>query len=649
MSLSNNLNSQKKNRKNSFWPSLISKMAGVIVKRKPDNHWQAQNNLDKKLVLSLSKSRIPNLTQLKYINKYLTKKELFIIRVCSLIILVSLGYASVKFYRNHLQTVPVRGGEYTEGMVGSPKHINPLYANLSDVDNDFTALIFSSLFKRDKGGALVKDLAENYTISQDNKIYEIAVKQNVKWHSGSNLTVDDIIFTFGAIKDSQYNSSLRSSFIGVEIEKIDDTKIKFILAEPYSAFLDLLTFGIMPSEYWLQIPPASAALADLNLKPVGSGPYKFNTYIKDKSGSIIEYKLDINEEYYNSPALIKLKFKFFPNFEEAVSALKTNTIDGISYLPKELEKEITVTSSYNFNKLHIPQMTLLFLNGKNNEALGVKQTRQALALAIDKSSIVNNVLGGDAYIVDGPILPESFAYYNEIKKYNYNTDEAAKILDNVGWKLTEIKAEDIRLSGEKEKSTDEKTAAEAREIIGLGEGQWRKKDNKYFIVKISTVDKSVNSQIAEAIKKNWEKIGVKTEIELYQNTQIQKDVIKPRNFEVLFYAQVVGADPDPYAFWHSSQTESGGSNIAGFANKEADQLLEDARLITDIKQRQEKYKRFQEIIAEESPVIFMYSPAYTYIQNKTIKKFEVTDIVYPSDRFANINEWYIETSKKIVW
>jgi peptide/nickel transport system substrate-binding protein len=130
---------------------------------------------------------------------------------------------------------------------------------------------------------------------------------------------------------------------------------------------------------------------------------------------------------------------------------------------------------------------------------------------------------------------------------------------------------------------------------------------------------------------------------------MQTEVIKPRNFEALFYGQVVGADPDPYAFWHSSQTGENGFNIADFANNEVDQLLEDARLISDLNQRKEKYKRFQEVITEEAPIIFMYSPAYTYVQNKKINNFEVINILNPSDRFANITDWYIETGKKWVW
>ncbi len=116
----------------------------------------------------------------------------------------------------------------------------------------------------------------------------------------------------------------------------------------------------------------------------------------------------------------------------------------------------------------------------------------------------------------------------------------------------------------------------------------------------------------------------------------------------MFYAQVLGADPDPYVFWHSSQAKDG-FNIADYVNKDVDQLLEDARLSVDTVERQKKYKEFQEIIAEEKPAIFMYSPHYTYVQDNSVQGFDVQNILMPSDRLVNVYEWYMKTGKKINW
>ena len=614
---------------------------------------QQQIDLDKKLVFSLAKSRIPKLKQIKYLKRFLSSREIWIINFCALIVLISSVFLVVRFYKSHLQVVPIFGGEYIEGLIGAPKYINPLYASVSDVDNDITNLIFSSLFKRGKNGELINDLAESYEISHDNKIYTFKIKQEVSWHNKSKLTVDDIIFTFNCIKDKQYKSPWRASFTGVALEKIDENTVQFILAEPYAAFLDLLTFGILPQELWQQISADTANLAGLNLEPIGSGPYKFKSSVKDKkTGSIRSYNLISNENYYrDKPYINELSFKFFPGFEEAVASLNQGLIDGISYLPRQIKNEIAAQDTLNYYQLNLPQLTAIFLNQKANPAISDKKVRQALVLAIDKNKIISEILGDEARLIDSPILPDSFAYNPEIKKYKYNIEEAAKLLEQAGWKIVELAEDDISQAEQDilNEEIEENIKKQSENKLALGAGEWRTKDNEYLIIKLTTVDNEENVQIAQAISEFWQTVNIKTIVELAPANQIQNEIIKPRNFDALFYSEVVGADPDPYPFWHSSQIGENGLNITDYANKKVDALLEDARLTSDIEVRKEKYKKFQEIIAEEAPAIFLYSPTYTYVQSKKVKGFDVRNILIPRDRFANIEEWYVKTGKKLVW
>lgn len=615
-----------------------------------------QNDLDRKLVLSLSKSKIPNWRQLKYVGKYLSVKERWIIRVSLIVIFLSVSFSATKFYLNNLEIVPVREGVYTEALVGAPKHINPLYSVINDVDNDIAKLVFSSLFKRGKNGELVNDLTESYEISEDSKTYTFTILSDVKWHSGypmiddTFLTADDIVYTFNTIKDKRYKSPLRSAFIGVDIEKIDDKRIKFVLSSPYAAFLELLTFGILPSKLWGEIAPESFELVDFQKKPIGSGPYKFKDFSVDTTlGTIKRYNLEINEDYYGKVPLVDISFIFYSDFVGAVEALNSNAVNGVSYLPQNLRENLITPKTLNFYKLHLPQLTVLFFNQESNPALADKAARQALAFSIDKGKMVNEILQGEANIIDSPILPTSFAYNSNVSKYEYNKEEAAKLLESIDWKLTEITEEDILNSEQDKESEDEDEKKTAEDILNIGVGKWRKKDNKFFVINLKTVDRNENSKIVEEIKKDWEAVGVKTIVESLPVSQIQTDVIRPRNFDALFYGQAVGADPDPYAFWHSSQIGADGFNIANFNNKEVDELLEDARVISDMTQRQEKYNKFQEIITENIPAVFMYSPTYTYVQSNNLKGFEVNYVLYPSNRFANVDEWYLKTGKKLIW
>lgn len=620
-------------------------------KKNNNNHnsAKAQTDLDKKLVYSLAKSRIPNFTQLKYVSRFLNRHERWALRLSTVVLIASAIFAATRFVITNMEIAPDEGGEYIEGLIGAPQYINPLYSNINEIDNDISWLVYSSLFKRGKNSELANDLVEKYEMSPDNKTYTITIKQNVKWHDGAPLTADDVVFTFNAIKDQQYKSPLRNSFNGVEIEKNDDHKFTFKLTDPYAAFLELLTFGIMPANLWTQIPPESAALAGLNLKPVGSGPYKYEKLIKDdKTGSIKEYVLAVNKEYYQTVPFVNIKFKFYPNYEEAITAINNNEIDAVSYLPREFKEQIKTQNVFNFFQLNMPQLTMIFYNDKANPALADKKVKQALAYAINRGFIITKVLADEARIIEGPILPDSFAYFKDIKKYDYNPSESARLLDEAGWKLTKLGNAEIGKAQTDINSADADIKARAEMILSLGEGEWRKKGENFLTIKLTTIDRNENSKILDEIKIYWEKQGIKTITEVVPGNRISADIIMPRNFEALFYGEVVGADPDPYVFWHSSQAEKG-YNISNFQNKEADQLLEDARLITDQAARQEKYKRFQEIIAEEMPSIFMYSPYYTFAQNKRIKGFDVKNVLVPHDRFANVQDWYINTSKKINW
>lgn len=630
-----------------IWKYILAKLkledkAALAFK---DSVKQAQNQseLDKKLVYSLSKSRIPNFKQLKYLGRYLSKREVWLIRSSILIIIISLLFSGARFYLSHLEQVPVQSGEYVEAVIGTPKHINPLYQVINDADNDLGRLIYSSLFKRDANAGLEKDLVEQYSVSEDFKEYIFKIRPDVVWHDGTQLSANDVIFTFGLIKDRQYQSPLRASFNGVEIEKISDLEFKFILTSPYAAFLDLLTFGILPSDIWAGFGPEAILITDLNIKPIGSGPYRYDEIVREKkSGIIKEYRLAINEDYYAQQPYLRVTFKFFDDYLAAIDALNNNIVDGINYLPLAYKDQLATPKALNINRLYTPQITSLFVNQEKNNKLRDKAVRQALAYAINKNEIVNTVLGGSAYVIDGPILQNSFAYNSEIRKYEYNLEEAGRMLDNIDWKIASVSQEMAELS------TSTQAADLSPEQV-VGPGNWRKKNNEYLVVNLTTVDREENLQVINSIKEFWEAIGVKTILSAVPAAQIQTQVIGPRNFEVMFYGQVLNPDPDPYVFWHSSQAGEGGYNIANYFNKDVDSLLEEARQSTDENLRREKYSEFQKIVAEELPAIFLYATIYNYPQSNEIKGFATANIYSPSDRFNNIEDWYKKIGKKLVW
>ncbi len=628
------------------------------------------DNLDKKLIYSLSPKKIPSIKQLKYAKKVLNSKEKIIFNTLILIIFFAFVFFCINFYNKNVVIYPVAGGEYSEGLVSSPKNINPLYDTARDVDSDIGRLVFSSLFKRNSEGKIVFDLVEDYSLSENGLEYIFKIKENVFWHHGERLDVDDIIFTLAAISNIEYGSPLRNIFLNTSFEKVDEYSFKIILKEVYPYFLESLTFGILPSDLWSNISPQNAFLNELNIKPIGSGPYKFDSLTKNKSGDIKEMSFIVNQSYYGQiPYINKINFKFFNNYNELIIAMNNNQIDALAYLPHGLKSELISQNSLNFNKLNLSQLSSLFLNSEKNSLLANKELRKNLSHLIDKNKIANEIFSGNVNPAYSPLFPSNSSYYEEIEKYDFDYEAAVSFLDEESWELLELNENDIYLiknylSLEQEEkdnftSKDEIENWEAKINIvnnfSLNDedllGFWRFKfaDNKYtfLFIELSTIDLVDNIAVAEFIKKSWEKAGIKTSIKIFNSNQIQSEIVKQKNFQALLLGQVISGEQDLYSFWHSSQSSEGGLNIIAYKNKEADKLLEEAMLSLNENERKEKYQEFQKIINEDFPVIFLYFPSYNYIQSKKIKGFDYPNILNPADRFNGLNNWYIKVNRKI--
>ncbi len=604
---------------------------------------------DKNLVYTLATSKIPSSQQMKHLNKTLSKKESWIIRIALVVVLINLVYLGVRFYNKHITLIPVSGGTYYEGVLGYPRNINPLYDVNRDVDRDLARLIYSSLYKYDENGQLVGDLAQDIT-TDDNKSFVITVRNDVKWHSGDTLTVDDIIFTFRLITNPEYNSPLRKNFSDVQLEKISDNQIKFTLSSAYAAFPHLLTFGVLPQSVWENTSPDAASLTELNLQAVGSGPYKFESLLKSKQGDIKEYRLVINDDYYGTkPYIRNVVFKFYQEPGELIEALNGGDVLGISYLPLEQRKLLLTQNSLNFNSLNSSQEDLIFFNQENNKNLADLKVRQALALAIDRQAIVKDIFDDFYKVINGPLPISSFAYTDEVTKYDFNQDAANAKLDEAGWSKIEISDENLNNDSPEVKAIRAYASSTAENVYGT----WRfKKDSKNIVtilsVKLSFVDSSKYLQVSQKIKESWEAIGVKTILTSTTNTEIP-NLASSRSFEALIFGEILGGDPDIFVFWHSSQAGGKGLNISAYKNDQVDKLLEEARGTVDRNLRIEKYQQVQKIIAEELPAIFLYEKNYIYIQNKKLKGFKSTAVISASDRLAGITNWFVKYKNKFNW
>lgn len=524
------------------------------------------------------------------------------------------------FYAEHTMLIPRHGGTYREAIVGEPQFINPVLAGINAVDRDIIALVYSGLLKYDAKGQIIPDLAARYDVSEDGKEYTFFLRNNIVWHDGKPFTADDVIFTFAAVADPRYGSPQRAGLQGVTAEKIDDATVKIMLPYPHTQFLDKLTIGVIPKHIWEGVNPRNANLADANLEPIGTGPYQFVKFTKDKYGTIGSFTLAANDRFYaGAPFIDGIEFRFYQTDAEALDAYQTDDVMGFGGVaPKDLEMvkkrggalHASATSKY----------FAVFFDQSRSKPLADKRVREALWRATDREAIIRDALSGNGVIADSPILSWLSGANPDIPGYPYSQDDARKLLDDAGWKDKDENGVREKIVGKDKEATDLKitlVASDSPELI----------------------------TVQEMLKKQWEEIGVSVVAENYILDEVKQKIIKPRKYEALIFGAALTQYPDPYQFWHSSQKKDPGLNLALYDNKDADQLLEKARDTASREERDMAIKKFQDSVFADIPALFLYSPSYVYAVDSDVKGIALTAITAPARRFSEIGTWYIKTER----
>lgn len=560
---------------------------------------------------------LPSWDQLRATLRAFTTKE----RRLTLLLLVGLavGFFGTLHEINERFSIlaPAPGGAWREGIIGSPRFVNPLLA-ISDADRDVAGLVFSGLARPDGKGNLIPDLAENYEISKDGLSYTFSLRPGARFHDGEALTADDIVFTVALAKNQVLKSPVRGNWEGVEVEKIDQQKVRFWLKRPYAQFLENTTLGILPQHLWKDIPPGEMSLSELNIRPTGSGPYELEEVNKEKSGILSSYTLAPFRNYaLGKPYLKKIVLKFYPSEVELLGAFEAREIDAMSAISPQNVKKLSRTD-HRLLTLQLPRVFGVFFN--QNENLFVeKGVRQALDRAVDKKRIIDDVLKGYGTPISSPLSPGTFGAL-DIPVASRDLAGARELLEKAGWKQNP-----------------------ETKIYEKQEKQDKKKVTRELSFTLSTSNAPDLVQTASLLKENWQELGVKMEIKVFEISDLNQNVLRPRQYQALLFGEVVGRDPDPFAFWHSSQRGDPGLNIALYASSKVDKILEEARSTIQREERRKKYEEFQREIIQDAPAVFLYSPSYLYMVPRELKGFETRHILIPAERFAESFRWHFET------
>ncbi len=518
--------------------------------------------------------------------------------------------------------IPAHGGKDIEGVVGTPRFVNPLLA-LSDADKDLSALVYSGLMRRDENGVLITDLAESYEVSEDGLSYTFLIKENALFQDGTKVTSADVAYTIAEAKDPLIKSPKKVNWDGVTVATPDERTVVFTLKQRYASFLDNTTLGILPMHLWKDITAEQFGLSTLNIHPIGSGPFEVKKVSQDDMGVPTSYTLEPFSKFiFGKPYLDNITFLFFANEVDLVNALKSGKVTAINSISSKEAADLA-GDGFAVQTTTLPRVFGLYLDSTQNKLFTDINVITAIELAISKKEVVDSVLGGYGAVIDSPI-PESIVPRDPADKLiDQDLEKAASILTKSGWTKSE--------GGFWQKKT---TVNKKATTINLS-------------FAISTSDTPELKEAANKIRDSLNAFGAQVEVKVFEMGALNQNVIRPRKFEALFFGQVINHDTDLFAFWHSSQRNDPGLNIAQYASARADKDLENASGTLDDAKRASLYEAFAYEVRKDKPAIFVYSPAFIYATNGKTKNNDLSHVSAASDRFSTVWKWY--QNEEHVW
>jgi len=539
-------------------------------------------------------------------------------------ILLSLLTASflsilLELNKETLVAVPAHGGSLNEGIIGSPRFVNPLLAT-ADADRDIAILIYSGLMRANSDGTLLPDLASVYEISEDGLSYTFHIREGTTFHDGKPVTADDVLFTVEKAQDSVLKSPRRANWEGVHAEKIDASTVLFTLKQPYSPFLENTTIGILPKHLWENISDEEFPFSTHNIDPVGSGPYRVQSVKRDQSGVPTRYTLSAFKGYaLGKPFLSGITLHFYPNEAALLEAYRAGDLDSVSGISSADMKNLRLGNG-RIERAVLPRVFGLFFNQNQQALFANTEVRRALSLALDRERIVNEVFEGYASPITGPI-PLGIVPAVDANAGNIQADAAGaeEMLAKSGWTLNKD-------------SILEKKSKNKKQTLSFS---------------IATANVPELRETAEIMKGAWEALGATVEVKIFEPGDLNQNVIRPRKYDALLFGEIVGRELDLYAFWHSSQRNDPGLNVAMYVNTKADKLLEEMRTTSDTDAKADLYRRFSDAIESDTPAVFAYAPDFIYIVPNSLHGVSLGVITTPSERFLDAYRWYIETDR--VW
>lgn len=502
---------------------------------------------------------------------------------------------------------PEQGGRIIMATIGEPSNlITPL--STDSASHEVSSLLYVSPLRYDKDIKIEPYAAESFEILEGGRHFKFKLRENIRWFDGKPLTADDVEFTYKMMIDPKTPTAYAGDFLAIkEFRKTGPYTFEVFYEKPFARAVSTWASDILPRH---ALEGEDLANTKYARQPLGAGPYKLKEWVENQ-----RVILEANPDYFEGrPYIDEVVYRSVPDQTTQFMELKAGNLDYIGLTPPQylfLTNGPRWEAGWRKYKYLASGYTYMAYN-LEHPLFKERKARQALAHAVNKQEIIKGALLGLGVPTTGHFKPDSWAYNHALKPYEYDPGKALMMLGELGWR--------------REKPT----------------GPLMKDGRPFAFTVITNQGNEQRIKTCAILQEQLARIGIQMKVRTLEWATFIKEFVDQRRFEAVVLAWSIPQDPDAYDVWHSSKAARPGLNFVGYSNPEADALLEEGRNLVDPALRKPIYDRFQEIIHEDQPYCFLYTPYALPILTARVHGVEPA----PAGISWNFVRWWIPKSQQ---
>lgn len=492
-------------------------------------------------------------------------------------------------------TTPSDGGRLVRRLEGDVKTLNYLLQQTED-ERQVLSLLYDPLIDLDQNLMPIPGVAMRWEVLDGGKTYVLHLDPRANFSDGTPVRASDVIFTLNKIFDAQ-STQFAPWFEGldrVQTKAMGERAVRVVFDTPHAGRLFSFNIGVMPEHVYAKENFSKTT------KLVGNGPYVLKKRERDRS-----LLLERRENYWREkPAITWVLFRPIGDNAVAWRAMERGNID-VSRIDNDSWARVKDTPAVQ-QKMEFHTVWQLGYNcivwNLSDPLLDDARVRRALAMSFDRQTVIDKLYHGQARAVTGPFTPDLPENNPEASPIDFNPTAAAALLASAGWSDSD------------------------------GDGVLDREGKKFQLELLIIASSAISSAQAQVFQDALARIGVKLEIRALDEAAFY-DLVMQRNYQSAFLSWVNEPDPDPSDLFHSRQIAPTGMNVTGYANAEADQLMDQAAAELDPARRVNLYHQLHDVLARDQPYLWTVQVSEKWAVNRRVQNVRVA-------KGAGLFHWY---------